>query len=75
MTGGPRGSTVPFKKKKSEDTDDARLSIEERYNSKDEYLKLISDYSKEMISDRFLLEYDLENILERSGSRWDYFTK
>ena len=27
---------------------------------------MISNYSKELISNRFLLEYDLENILERS---------
>ena len=36
---------------------------------------MISNYSKELISNRFLLEYDLENILERSAARWDYFTK
>ena len=75
LTGGPRGSTVPFKKKKNDDKNDVRPSIQERYSSKEEYLKLISDYSIKMIKDRFLLEYDLENILERSASRWNYFTK
>jgi len=75
LTGGPRGSTVPFKKNKNDDLDDERLSIQERYKSKEEYLKLISDYSKDMVRDKFLLEYDLENILERSESRWEYFTK
>ena len=75
LTGGPRGATVPFKKKKDDDNNDSRKSIEERYKSKDEYLSMISNYSKELISNRFLLEYDLENILERSGARWDYFTK
>ena len=75
LTGGPRGATVPFKKKKSDDENDSRKSIEERYNSKEEYLNLISNYSKELIKERFLLEYDLENILHRSGERWDYFTK
>jgi len=38
-------------------------------------LKKISEYSKKMIRDRFLLEYDLENILDRSETRWDYFTR
>ncbi len=75
LTGGPRGATVPFKKKKDDDNNDSRKSIEERYKSKDEYLTMISNYSKELISNRFLLEYDLENILERSAARWDYFTK
>ena len=75
LTGGPRGSTVPFKKNKTDDPEDVRLSISERYSSKEEYLKLISEYSKELIKQGYLLEYDLENILDRSGSRWDYFTK
>jgi hypothetical protein len=75
LTGGPRGSTVPFKKDKTDDSEDDRLSISERYSSKEEYLKLISEYSKELIKEGYLLEYDLENILDRSGSRWDYFTK
>jgi hypothetical protein len=75
LTGGPRGSTVPFKKKKNTNSEDLRLSIEERYNSKKEYLEKISEYSKKMIRDRLLLEYDLENILDRSETRWDYFNR
>ena len=75
LTGGPRGATVPFKKKENDNSEDLRPSIEERYNSKEEYLKKISEYSKKMIRERFLLEYDLENILDRSGTRWDYFTR
>ena len=66
---------MPFKKKENDNSEDLRPSIEERYNSKEEYLKKISEYSKKMIRDRFLLEYDLENILDRSETRWDYFTR
>ena len=52
-----------------------RLSISERYSSKDDYLEKISNYSKELIKQRFLLDFDLENILSRSEERWDYFNK
>ena len=73
LTGGPRGATVPLPKEKSDD--DSRLSISERYSSKEDYLEKISNYSKELIKQRFLLDFDLENILSRSEERWDYFNK
>ena len=73
LTGGPRGATVPLPKEKKDD--DSRLSISERYSSKDDYLEKISNYSKELIKQRFLLDFDLENILSRSEERWDYFNK
>ena len=62
-----------YQKKKKDD--DSRLSISERYSSKDDYLEKISNYSKELIKQRFLLDFDLENILSRSEERWDYFNK
>ena len=43
-----------------------------KLNVKDEK---ISNYSKELIKQRFLLDFDLENILSRSEERWDYFNK
>ena len=73
LTGGPRGATVPLPKEKKDD--DSRLSISERYSSKEDYLEKISNYSKELIKQRFLLDFDLENILSRSEERWDYFNK
>ena len=73
LTGGPRGATVPLPKEKNDE--DSRLSISERYSSKEDYLEKISNYSKELIKQRFLLDFDLENILSRSEERWDYFNK
>lgn len=73
LTGGPRGATVPLPKEKKDD--DSRLSISERYSSKEDYLEKISNYSKKLIKQRFLLDFDLENILSRSEERWDYFNK
>ncbi|MBL40517.1 MAG: hypothetical protein CL761_04250 [Chloroflexi bacterium] len=73
LTGGPRGATVPLPKEKIDD--DSRLSISERYSSKEDYLEKISNYSKKLIKQRFLLDFDLENILSRSEERWDYFNK
>ena len=64
---------MPFSKNKNKN--DSRLSISERYPSKNYYLDKISDYSKDLINKRFLLEFDLDNILSRSGERWDFFNK
>ena len=73
LTGGPRGATVPFSKNKNKN--DSRLSISERYPSKKHYLDKISDYSKDLINKKFLLEFDLDNILSKSSERWDFFNK
>jgi hypothetical protein len=73
LTGGPRGATIPFSKKNNQN--DYRISIDNRYKSKNEYLEKISDYSKILINERFLLEFDFKNILQRSAERWDFFNK
>lgn len=73
LTGGPRGSTVPFAKVKNQNDD--RISIMDRYKSKEDYLEKISNYSKILIDKNFLLEFDFKNILQRSSERWDFFNK
>ena len=39
---------------------DPRLSIEERYASKDQYLELVKQAAQELVGQRYLLEEDVE---------------
>jgi hypothetical protein len=76
LTGGPRGSTLPFARNANERaaTDDRRPSIAERYTSKDQYLRLVQDKAEELVSDRYMLHEDIERVVAQAGVRWDWFT-
>jgi hypothetical protein len=70
------GSYIPFAKTKAERerTGDPRLSIEERYRDRDQYLGLVSAAALRMIEQGYLLDRDLPAILKLAGERWDYAT-
>jgi hypothetical protein len=74
--GGLVGSFVPFAKsrKEREATGDSRLSIEERYSTRDEYLRRVRIAASELIGRRLLRAEDLEAIVQRSAEQWDYLT-
>jgi hypothetical protein len=67
------GSFIPFAKTKAEreKTGDPRPSIEERYSSKEEYLKKIAAAGQELVAQHLLLESDVEKIKEKASARWD----
>ena len=67
------GSFIPFAKTKAdrEKTGDPRPSIEERYSSKEEYLKKVDAAGRELVAQHFLLESDVEKIKEKASARWD----
>ena len=69
-----RGSTIPFAatRKERESSGDPRLSIEERYTSKEQYLELVKQAAKEKVGQRYLLEEDLEPVLEQAAQLYDY---
>ena len=70
-----RGSTIPFAatREEREASGDSRLSIEERYASREAYLELVKQASEKLIEQRFLLEEDLENMLGQAGQHYDLF--
>ena len=76
ITGGLAGSTVALPKTKEEriKKGDPRLSIEERYDSKSEYLGEIERHARLLIKERYLLEEDLNPVLELAGRKYDYFS-
>lgn len=76
ITGGLAGSTVALPKTKAEriKKGDPRLSIEERYDSKSGYLGEIERHARLLIKERYLLEEDLNPVLELAGRKYDYFS-
>ncbi|MBI3262856.1 MAG: hypothetical protein HYZ58_06870 [Acidobacteria bacterium] len=55
-------------------TGDPRLSIEERYQGRQQYLRLVTEASTSLVREHYLLEEDVPAILERAGRHWDLAT-
>jgi hypothetical protein len=71
------GSMAPFARTKAdrEQSGDPRLSIGERYRSRQEYLTRIETAARELARERFLLESDVARVIDHAGRNWDSFTK
>ncbi len=54
---------------------DPRPSIEERYESKDDYLNRVRSEAKKLVEQRYLLEEDIEFCVTEANKFWDYFFK
>jgi Alpha/beta hydrolase domain len=67
------GSFIPFARTAAEreKTHDPRLSIVERYSSREQYLGKFAEAALKLIHDRFLLREDLPAALERGKREWD----
>lgn len=67
------GSFLPFARTRAEreKTGDPRQSIEERYASRDEYLRKVAAAAEPLVRQRLLLERDVKPIAGRAGARWD----
>jgi hypothetical protein len=70
------GSYVPFARTKAEREArrDPRLSIEERYRDREDYLGRIRASAAGLVKDRFLLEEDVEDVMQRAARHWSYAT-
>jgi len=68
-----QGSYVPLPRTSAERkrTNDPRLSIEERYRDKDQYVGLVGKAARELIDQGFLLTEDLAVVLKNAGRHWD----
>lgn len=69
-----RGAWVPFARTQAEReaAKDPRLSLEERYTSKDEFMAKVKEAVEKLIAQRFLTETDLEPELRQASERWDW---
>jgi len=71
------GSYVPFASTKAERerTHDPRLSIEERYQSREQYLKRVQDAAASLVKDGYVLAEDVPAIVKHAGDHWDVLMK
>jgi hypothetical protein len=69
------GSTLPFPATRAERqaSGDPRLSIEERYASKDDYLRRVQQAAEVLVQQRYLLAEDVPTVLEQAAQRYDLF--
>jgi hypothetical protein len=67
------GSYIPFPRTKAEreKSGDPRLSIEERYASRADYLKKIEDAANRLAQERYILQGDIPAILQAAARHWD----
>jgi hypothetical protein len=71
------GSWFPFAKIRytAEEAGDSRPPIEERYKSRDQYLKMFSDAAGKLAAERFLLQEDVDALVKRGSDEWDFVAK
>jgi hypothetical protein len=69
-----QGSFIPFPRTRAERerTKDPRLSIEERYQSRKQYLELISKAAADLVEKGYLRKEDVSRIVAQAETRWDY---
>ena len=75
ITGGLAGWTLPFHKSKEdrEATGDPRPAIEERYESRDDYVEQVRQAASDLASEGYILEEDIEREAELAAHRYDYW--
>lgn len=71
---GEAGSFHPFLRTKGERAakGDPRLSLEERYGSRDEYLGRVTAAARQLVADRLMLAQDLPGVLDHALRYYDW---
>jgi hypothetical protein len=71
------GGYIPLASTKAdrEQRRDPRLSIEERYQGRDHYLRLVREAAAPLVKDGYLLADDVATIERRAGDHWDLLAK
>jgi hypothetical protein len=66
------GSSIPFAAKAAERRpNDPRISVDERYGTKEQFLSRARDQFTKLVNDRYLLAQDEAAIMKRSADQWD----
>jgi hypothetical protein len=71
------GSWIPFPVDKTQrkKLKDSRLSIQERYPTKDDYLDKITAAAQQLVKQGLLLDRDIASLRDRAAQEWDYVTE
>jgi hypothetical protein len=72
---GEAGSFYPFARTRSErqTSGDSRLSMEERYSSREQYLGKFAIAARQLMADGFLLAQDLSEAIDQALVHYDWF--
>ncbi len=72
-----QGGYIPFASTKAERerAGDPRLSVEERYQSRDQYLKLVQEAAAPLVKSGYLLADDVPAIVKHAGEHWDLLAR
>ena len=67
------GSFVQFSRTRKErkDNGDSRLSIEERYRGREQYVGKTSESAIRLVDEGFLLPVDVAQVIRVAGEHWD----
>jgi alpha/beta hydrolase family protein len=70
------GSMIPFARTRAEreKSGDPRPSIEERYASREEYLRKVEAAAQPLVQQGLMLQRDVPAYLEKASVRWDMLT-
>ena len=68
------GSMIPFARTKAEreKSGDPRPSIEERYGTREDYLKKVRAAAEPLVDQHLLLQRDVDRVVAKAGDRWDF---
>jgi hypothetical protein len=68
------GSYIPFARTRAErqKNHDPRLSIEERYSSREDYLRRVQAAANALAKERYLLQEDVNSVVDAAGKNWDW---
>jgi len=68
------GSYIPFARTAAEreSNKDPRLSIEERYSGRTDYLAEVEAVAERLAQERYILQVDIPLIVEQAGRHWDW---
>ena len=77
ITGGLAGWTLPFPATSAEreSAGDPRLSIEERYGSRRDYLERVETAARALVEEGYMLAEDVDRAVDGAALRFDFFTK
>ena len=75
ITGGLAGWTLPLPATEAEReaTGDPRVSIEERYASREDYLEQVARAAMDLVAEGYMLEEDVGEAVDLAGRKYDYF--
>jgi len=68
-----QGSYIPLQRTRAErlKATDPRLSLEERYQNRDQYLGLVSAAARDLVQGGYLRQEDVATVVEHAGREWD----